>query len=536
MTCNRCGKVIEETEIFCRDCKKHLNKFSSKKSVEELEELIEEHKTLTDLENTKELVNLDKLVEEEMKESLENKTQIFKIDEESKNTENVVEDLFLLDDEPIINSKKNNKKLIIIFSIVFILCFIIAILLFIFLGKEKEEPEKINIDYSKVINTYGDKITDIVKEYLEKFDDIPTWQFIIDKLDYDRYEVKCSIHNIYKDGSIYLSACTIDNKKTKVEYGNEQEEIKEGKKIEIYKQEKDGILIYSDKNVNSNLIGTITCKTEDCRFAKAFDKYVLIEEENYYYLYDYTTSLLVFGPFELRDEIDILDYNNTLYGILYKEENKNNIYNVITGKILKNVKGTLLYEEMNLNPKIMYKYNYVIFNNNGVNEFVNLKTGNVSYKIKETISSFIEKEKIVYITAYTSLPSSFKIYNSNGKELFEGKYYNKFIVGNSNLSVSTKTTFKVYDMDLNLKMVSKEYDEILGLYDNYVVALKENDLLLLNNEDELLDKIEGIWVSDYSFDYMASGPKEKGVELLIEDYKTNKIIRYFYDFNTKKII
>ena len=64
MKCNRCGKEIDELEIFCDDCKKELKKVSSRSDVEELEESIENQKKLTDLENTKELVNLDKLVEE----------------------------------------------------------------------------------------------------------------------------------------------------------------------------------------------------------------------------------------------------------------------------------------------------------------------------------------------------------------------------------------------------------------------------------------------------------------------------------------
>ena len=38
MKCNRCGKEIEETEIFCDDCKKYLKKFSSRSDVEVLED------------------------------------------------------------------------------------------------------------------------------------------------------------------------------------------------------------------------------------------------------------------------------------------------------------------------------------------------------------------------------------------------------------------------------------------------------------------------------------------------------------------
>ena len=59
MKCNRCGKEIDELEIFCSVCKKHLKEFTSKKQVNELEELIENQKNFDDLENTKASVDFE---------------------------------------------------------------------------------------------------------------------------------------------------------------------------------------------------------------------------------------------------------------------------------------------------------------------------------------------------------------------------------------------------------------------------------------------------------------------------------------------
>ena len=58
MKCNRCGKKIDDLEIFCSACKKHLKEFTTKKQVNELEELIENQKNFDDLENTKELSSI----------------------------------------------------------------------------------------------------------------------------------------------------------------------------------------------------------------------------------------------------------------------------------------------------------------------------------------------------------------------------------------------------------------------------------------------------------------------------------------------
>lgn len=529
MKCNRCGKEIEETNIFCNDCKKYIKKFSSKRDVEELEELIEEQKKFTDLENTKELVSLDKLVEEkiDIPDVLQDKTAAFG----SKTEEKIIEN----------KSKKedNNKNKLIIFIISMILIGVISLLV-IFLNKEEqEEPKEVIINYEKAINAYGNDVADIVEEYLNKTEEVPTWQYILSKIDYDRYEITCSIHNVYKDGSIYLSGCKVDNKKTKYTYGTLKEEIKEGKKINVYKLDYSGYIIYTGINESSSIFaGKVTCKTEECTYINAYDKYVLIEENGAYYLYDYTNDSLNFGPFKLNNEYDVLVYNNELYGIIYTENSINNIYNVRTGKILKNVKGYLLPGEIDFDPTIMYKYNYAILSNNNQNEFVNLKTGNVSYTIKEYILSFIEKNKIVYITTLTS-NNKYKIYNSNGKALFEGKEYINFIIGENDFLVATENNFKVYDLYLNLKLNSKTYDKILGLYQDFVVAVKENNLIFLNTEDKEYVTFENVWDDATNvFHYNLTKKSDNRISVIIENKKMPvgngyTGIEYYYDIKTK---
>jgi len=540
MKCNRCGKEIAETEIFCKDCKKYLKEFSSRSDVEVLEELIEEQKNFTDLENTKELVNLDKLVEEEIErqEIEEDKTVIFETNkEEIKETREELNKEII--EEPK-KENKNKKKLILIISIITIVLVGIIVLLLLLLDKEEpEEPKEVVIDYEKAINAYGDNITEIVEEYINKNEEIPTWQYILENIDYDRYEVECSIHNIYKNSSIYLSGCKVDGKKTKYTYGTEIEEIKEGKKVNVYKLDYNGFIVYTGINeTSSTLAGTITCKTEECTYINAYDNYVLIEEEKEYYLYDYTTDSLNFGPFKLNDEYDMLVHNNVLYGIIYNEENINNIYNVQTGKILKNIKGFLLPGEMDFDPTVMYKYNYAILINGDKNEFINLKTGNISYTIKEHILSFIEKNKIVYITTVTE-KNKYKIYNSNGKALFDGKEYINFIIGENDFLVATENNFKVYDKELKLEVSSKTYDKILGLYQDFVVALKDNNLIFLNTEDKEYVTFENAWDdANNVFHYNLTKKLDNRISVIIENKKMPvgngyTGIEYYYDIKTK---
>ena len=282
-------------------------------------------------------------------------------------------------------------------------------------------------------------------------------------------------------------------------------------------------------------MGTITCKTEKCNFVEAFDKYVLIEEEGYNYLYDYTTDSISFGPFRISNSIELLVKDNYLYGIYYQEEGKNNIYNPTTGKVLKDIRGELLNSNMNVDTTLMYKYNYVILKNKEINEFVNLKTGNVSYRIKGTLRTIDEDQnkKIVYITSYTSDYNKFKIYNSNGKSLFDGLEYSNFIIGTNNLLVSTNTNFKVYDKDLNIKTNSKTYNKILGVYEDFIVAVKENDLLILNIDDKALATYENEYSNSYIFNNMESGWTDNTKTTICLMFENNKT-KYYYNVNTKE--
>jgi len=413
--------------------------------------------------------------------------------------------------------------------------------------KKKEEV----IDYKKVINDYGTSAQKAVQNYIKEKNEVPTWQQIGDLIEYKKYEVTCEIHNIYNDGNIYLNSCKVNDKTTKHSFGKEQEEVKEGKKIEVYKKDNKDYYTFSNiKGAGTNLVGTITCKTDNCTYIEAYNKYVIIEEESKYYLYNYETDIMEFGPFDMEDEYSfknyILSYDNIVYGVLYNENNQTNLYNVSNSKTLKNIKGELVTEEMNFMPSIMYKYNYVILSNRGKNDFVNLKTGNVSYSIKENINTFYEdtKNNIVYITASTNDYSKFKVYNSNGKLLFDGKEFSRIKLTNNDLIVGDDKSYYVYDNKLNLKVSSKIYDEILGIYDDFVVVIDNKYLEIVDINDKVLATFEDEWDSSkYTFNSNKSGKYtdngKNGIYLIVEDKTipfgtSGHALKYYYILSTKE--
>lgn len=508
MRCKRCNKEIDEYEIFCDDCKKILKEESSKKELNELENLIEENQKLNDLEVTKELETLSNLSILEQ----------VKIDEKNKLED--TKDLELEEFIEIENPKKN--KIIIILCIIISILIIGIVIFFAFFNKPKQIVKEEKIDYEKIINEYGNEVVKVTKKYISDNQTIPTWKNVLENLSYKKYDVLCSVHEIYDDGSIYLEKCTVDNNNIDYLYGYKKEELKEeGKKIEIYKSKKD-FNHYSDVKYNDDyeLISTVNCETKSCDYINGYDNYVLIRENNQYYLYDYVNNIMSFGPFNLVNEYtDVLSYNSILYGILYKDQDKSNLYNIKTNKILKDIKGSVEESGMYYEPNMLLKYNLLVLKNENKYNFVNINTGNISFTLNENIREFIEypNKKIVYILTYTSSNNIFKIYNSNGKLLFNGKEYNYINISN-NIIVSTLTNFEVYDPNLNLKVLSKEHDKIMGIYKDFVVSIDNNKLKIIDLNDKEITAFDfDLESENYTFHSMLSGYRENEICLVFEN-------------------
>lgn len=507
MKCRRCNKDIDEYEIFCNDCKKILKRESSRNEVKELENLIEENQKLNELDNTKELNFLSDLYNSNNNNKLENTNEM------------------LLDTSFLEEEKKSNKKSLIITLVIIVILLILGGFgLFIYFNKPEEIIIEEKIDYEKILNEYGKATVKISKKYISENEDIPTWKNILENLSYKKYDVFCSIHEVYEDGSVYLDKCIIDNNKIDYKFGEKkiEEIIEDGKNIEIYRSKTD-LNHFSNNKYNDDfeLIGSINCKTKSCEYINAYDNYVLIRENQEYYLYDYTNKLLNFGPFDLENEFtDMLFYNSKLYGILYKDGDNKNLYNIKNNKILKNIKGNVEEVGMYYEPNILFKYNLLLLKESDKYNFVNINTGNVSFTINDNIREFIDDKnnKVAYITTYTDNPDLFKIINSNGKLLFGGKEYN-YISISKNIIVSTLTNFKVYDSKLNLKITSSKYNKILGVFKDFVVVSDNNKIKIINLYDEELASFDIDFENgNYTFHKLLSGYKnDSDICLIIEN-------------------
>ena len=265
-----------------------------------------------------------------------------------------------------------------------------------------------------------------------------------------------------------------------------------------------------------------------------------MEEESEYYVYNYKNNSLEFGPFSVTDDYNnVLTYKNKLYGVVYSENNMQNIYSFITEKSLTNINGNLLNSNEELDINVMYKYGYAIFNYNDKNNFVNLKTGNVSYVIENNINKLIEdsSKDLVYIITSDINNLNVSIYNNNGKKLFSDKEFNDFKLIEDTIILTNNDNYYIYDNSLNLIRTSKKYNNILGLYNDFVVVVDNGYLEIVDLEDNILATFELQWDNSmYKFDNILSGKvtenNEDIIYLIIE--RSNSSLKYYYNTVTKE--
>lgn len=557
MRCKNCNKIIDEYEIFCDDCKKELKKSATRSDIKELERLISDS-NINRLDDTIELNDLSSLTQNENLSTLENtqvvdttisddKAEDVKVTREEKNedilnTDNENSELKMTREEKNLTNiaikKAKSKKVIIIITI--IMALLVALFIFLILNRTPESDKRVEVlDYEKIINDYGEKVSSIVTDYKDKNSSVPTWEEVLELLEYDKYNVECEIHYIYQDGTIYLNSCEVNDKKVRYSYGKEQDEQKNGKKIEIYKDSNG----YNNES-NGTLVSSITCNSDDCEFVTALDKYVIVTENGSYYLYNYDNDTLEFGPFNLDQNYynNFIMHDGILYGIYYSESNTHNIYSIKASKVFKNISG-----ELESDYNLMLKYGYVVFKLNNSHNFINMKTGNISYKIENNIGKFIEDKKnnIVYITSYLNNINKFKLYNSNGKLLFDGEEFSNVNLYDEGLMVSTDKSFKLYDSKLNLKTKSKDYELLLGIYDKLIVVLDNQSLNLVNINDKLITVLFDKY-DKYSFNFLSESSgyetidNNKILHILLENKsiptsEDGHIIKISYNLKTEEV-
>ncbi len=200
-------------------------KIDSVKDIEEIEQTDQDDDTkqLPEVEE-KEGVTSEELQDDEKKE-------------ENQDNQNDLEEK---------KKKKSKKKMIIIVLIISIVLLLIILLLLLLKRDDKVvEVEKDDVlsksEQKEILTEYGDALKGVISVYYDKQKVLLEYDDAI-KLVHSDNKVKCSEHDIYEDGMIYLNQCSIDGVKTKYSYGEKQE-----KKEEV-KISEDAIKVYVSKS------------------------------------------------------------------------------------------------------------------------------------------------------------------------------------------------------------------------------------------------------------------------------------------------
>ena len=214
-----------------------INKLKSKEPVKK-----EEASTSNDTTKVFEVEESDTKVfdKDELVESKTEEVELLEDLLETKKEEVVVDKV--VDSKKEIPKKKKSKKPIVIgvitSLIVLVLCIFIPSLTSAigdskpvkvegakkFTEKQKEE----------IIKKYGEALESVIGVYYSKQNILLEYDDAVKLVEFDE-EINCSVHEIYKNGKVYLNKCSINGIKNKYTYGEKQVDIvSEDEKLYVY--------------------------------------------------------------------------------------------------------------------------------------------------------------------------------------------------------------------------------------------------------------------------------------------------------------
>ncbi len=249
--------------------------------------------------DTKKIEHVDDL-KDEVPEEEESTKEMDTVEDTSDKSETALNDSSAnslessKEEKPAENKSRKKMILYIALGTMIVLLLILLIVLLVSKNDKKEDVAKSlsKKEQSDIIQKYGDALSGIISVYLDKKEVLLSYDEAIQLINFD-YDVDCSEHEIYEDGTLYLNQCMIDNNKTTSSYGKKKvpkeitipegaikvyvtdrgasfEEPKDGTKYEVF-----GLVInepYTDLNFfdakNSDYVYYIVGSDTDDPYAK----------------------------------------------------------------------------------------------------------------------------------------------------------------------------------------------------------------------------------------------------------------------------
>ena len=438
---------------------------------------------------------------EEVHETREERRE--RLEEQEK--EEVVEESKKEDKEDK-EKKPKKKKKIWIFVIIGIVVIALIVLLVILLlnGNKKKIDTNVkktlsNKEQKEIINGYGEALEGIIGVYytnqnvLLKFEDA-------EKLVNYNHKVKCSTHEIYEDGKVYLNKCKIDGKSTKYSYGEEQKEpeFDGNTSFKVYYDESSNKAsldkINGAKEYIVNTGGkftevTLLSKNKSLQYVGWFDEDYNVHIANYLDGKQVLPNISYTSVEPIYSDGSYTNYAGVRIGDKYA------VYNYVTGDKI----TSTIYDYIRSNfgmgvtgpsfsiPTLEGTDNIIVGrdNNTSVINYLNGRTiiGNYSYL-------FVSGD---YILASDSDDYNSKdVYDFNGKRYFEGKYDMIYDI--------VEGRYMLVNQDNHILLVNTNGTVLNDFGDDtdvgsYNFGLKYNDgaLFQINKKDSRTDCFEYIY-------------------------------------------
>lgn len=464
---------------------KRLDKIDDIEDYEEQEEIEEKPKKMTRVERMEE--------QEEQIEEKETRVERLEEQEETEQKEKM--------------SKK--KKIIIICSIVGVLLIALIILLVVFNKSKKVETnvsDKLsNSEQKDIITDYGDALKSVVAVYYENQKVLLEYDDAVKLVDFD-YKVKCSEHEIYEDGEIYLNKCKIDNQTTKYSYGKKQEkqEVEEtDDKIKVYvNKETKKVTLKEPTDIDKYDVYGFNIDeayTDLTLLSEAGSDYVYYRDKEYnVHMLNFKTGLKALNPLNYTSivpirnegEMDLsyaaVEVNNMwgIYNIETRERVVNHIYQIIAPTLALGVSVPPLYlETLDLDKVAVYDGNHF---------------GVINYK--------------------------------TGKEIVPVKYKRMLLSGDYLWSVDDNEIGHILDSSNN-EYLNDKYDQVYGFVSGKYALIKDHkNIKLVQLDGKVLYDYGEIELGkfDYALDYNGA------VFTFSKDDNYENCIEVKYDSSTKK--
>ncbi len=488
------------------------------------------------------------------------------VEEEPLEAERQEEEIELTNKEEKIENKSDKEKLTkkqkiqIIVSVVLLIVVIVGIVLFFLLnGKEKKKTNtntnsntnvEIPINHQEIINQYGAKLDELVENYSKQNGKNPDLAGLLEYAKVGDYKITCKEQGINTSSrKVYLGECTVNDSKETYSYGTKEVSKPTNQELTIYVGDRgygtEYLFDFYDEADKKKFkeYAKIPCDFDNCEGYEAYEKYFVVREainlnedlaEGYnYYIYDYQNQKYLDFKVLNPEDFEVLGNDQDFYGVYYNAKEKDYIYSIISQKSF-SVDGAY-HIDMGWNPDLMLPAGYVPVDKDNVTNFINLKSGNVVFSIKNA-SGFMKdtKTKNVYIlqgiekeNADKTIDYTCKVYDSKGFPLFEGEEFDGFFVENSIFVTWKNGIFKTYNINSQNTYTSKAYDEVMDIWENYLLVLDNKKLNLVDYKGNLLATFIDDWNKDkYTYHSMLSGwyteNGKNGIYLVIEGGDVSK--------------